>query len=179
MCEAAADALSFGESSSRVRAILITGGPGIFTAGHDAAELAGFAEEGAIGESVVRLLKTLATVDKPVVAAVDGPVFGFGTTLLFLCDYVVASEWSSFAAPFVDIGLPPDAGVEPARAAADRLPPRLRADRDGRAVRRARRRARRASSTASSGRGGRERRPARSRRRSPPSRRRRSGWRGG
>ena len=44
-------------------------------------------------------------------AAVDGPVFGFGTTLLFLCDYVVASEWASFAAPFVDIGLTPDAGA--------------------------------------------------------------------
>jgi len=30
-------------------------------------------------------------------------VSGFGTTLLFLCDYVVASEWASFAAPHVDI----------------------------------------------------------------------------
>jgi enoyl-CoA hydratase/carnithine racemase len=110
MCEAAADAIAFGESSSRVRAILITGGPGIFTSGHDARELATFAEDGAMGSSVIRLTKTLATIDKPVVAAVDGPVFGFGTTLLFLCDYVVASEWASFAAPFVDIGLAPDAG---------------------------------------------------------------------
>ncbi|MCR4281734.1 MAG: enoyl-CoA hydratase-related protein [Bauldia sp.] len=118
MCEAAADAISFGESSSRVRAIVITGSPGIFVTGHDPSELAGFADEGAIGESVVRLLKTLATVDKPIIAAVDGPVFGFGTTILFLCDYVVASEWSSFAAPFVDMGLPPD-------AASSLLAPRL------------------------------------------------------
>lgn len=109
MCELAADAVSFGESSSRVRAILITGGPGIFTAGHDVEELAAFADQGAIGQSVIRLLKTLATVDKPVVAAVDGPVTGFGTTLLFLCDYVVASEWASFAAPHAEIGLTPDA----------------------------------------------------------------------
>lgn len=109
MCEAAADAIAFGESSSRVRAIVITGGPGIFSTGHDRAELASFAAEGAIGGSVVRLLKTLATVDKPLIAAVDGPVFGFGTALLFLCDYVVASEWSSFAAPFADMGLPPEA----------------------------------------------------------------------
>jgi enoyl-CoA hydratase/carnithine racemase len=27
-----------------------------------------------------------------------------------LCDYVIASEWASFAAPFVDLGLTPDAG---------------------------------------------------------------------
>ena len=111
MCEAAADAIAFGESSSRVRAILIVGSPGIFTSGHDPRELASFAREGAFGQSVLRLTKTLATIDKPVVAAVDGPVFGFGTTLLLLCDYVIASEWASFAAPFVDIGLPPDAGA--------------------------------------------------------------------
>ncbi len=109
MCDAAADAISFGESSSRVRAIVLAGGPGLFTVGHDRAELALFAEESAIGESAIRLMKTIATVDKPVIAAVDGPVFCLGTTLLLLCDYVVASEWSSFAAPFADIGLPPDA----------------------------------------------------------------------
>ena len=118
MCDIAADAIAFGESSSLVRAILLTGGPGVFTIGHDPAELSAFAEEGAIGESVLRLLKTLATVDKPMVAAVDGPVLGFGTTILFLCDYVVASEWASFAAPFADIGLPPD-------AASSLLAPRL------------------------------------------------------
>lgn len=109
MCDAAADAISFGESSSRVRAIVLAGGPGLFTIGHDRKEIASFIEEGSIGESAIRLMKTLATVDKPVVAAVDGPVFGLGTTILLLCDYVVASEWSSFAAPFADIGLPPDA----------------------------------------------------------------------
>jgi enoyl-CoA hydratase/carnithine racemase len=108
MLEAAADAIHFGESSSRVRAILITGGPGIFTAGHDPVELQIFSEEGMISEGAIRLTKTMATVDKPVVAAVDGPVFGLGTTLLMLCDYVVASEWASFAAPFVDLGIAPD-----------------------------------------------------------------------
>ena len=53
-------------------------------------------------------MKTLATLDKPLIAAVDGPVFGIGTTLLLLCDYVVASEWASFSAPFSDMGIPPD-----------------------------------------------------------------------
>lgn len=110
MCEATADAIAFGESSSRVRAILITGGPGIFTSGHDPAEITTFADEGLIGETAIRMMKVLATVDKPVVASVDGLVFGIGATMLFLCDYVIASEWSSFAAPFAELGLPPDAG---------------------------------------------------------------------
>jgi enoyl-CoA hydratase/carnithine racemase len=108
MCEATADALSFGESSSRVRAVLITGCTGMFTSGHDAEELANFAETSVIGDSVLRLLKTMASIDKPIVAAVDGPAFGIGTTLILHCDYVVASEWAIFSAPVVELGMPPE-----------------------------------------------------------------------
>lgn len=111
MCEAAADALAFGESSSRVRAFLITGGPGLFCIGHDAGELAEFSTGGAVGDSVLRLFKTIATVDKPVVAAIDGAAAGIGATLLFHCDYVVASEWASISAPYVDHGLAPEGGI--------------------------------------------------------------------
>lgn len=118
MCEASADAISFAESSSRIHAILITGGTGVFTAGHDAAELSAFAERGAVGESALRLIKTLATVDKPVVAAVDGLAGGIGMALLLHCDYVVASEWSVFSAPFAELGMGPE-------AAASLLLPRL------------------------------------------------------
>jgi enoyl-CoA hydratase/carnithine racemase len=111
MCEATSDALSFGESSSRVRAVLLAGGTGIFSAGHDAEELESFAKSGTVGESVLRLLKTMASIDKPIIAAVDGLSFGLGTTMLFHCDYVVASEWAIFAAPVVEIGLPPEGAV--------------------------------------------------------------------
>lgn len=108
MCERLADSLAFGESSSRVRAVLLTGAPGMFTAGHDANELQGFLTSGGMGESVLRLLKTIASIDKPVIAAVDGPSFGLGTTLLILCDYVVASEWSTFSAAAAEMGMPPE-----------------------------------------------------------------------
>jgi enoyl-CoA hydratase/carnithine racemase len=110
MYDMMSDALAFGESSSRVRCFLITGMPGVFTAGHDVNELHGFAQGGAIGESPLHFLKTLASLEKPVVAAVDGMAIGIGTTMLFHCDYVVASEWSTFSAPFVDLGLSPEAG---------------------------------------------------------------------
>jgi enoyl-CoA hydratase/carnithine racemase len=108
MCERVADSLAFGESSSRVRAVLLRGTPGMFSAGHDANELQGFLTAGGMGESVVRLLKTLASIDKPVIAAVDGPSFGLGTILLLLCDYVVASEWSIFSAAEAEMGMPPE-----------------------------------------------------------------------
>jgi len=111
MCDQIADAIAFAESSSRVRAILITGTPGMFCGGHDADALQSFAEMGGIDDSVLRLLKTMATSDKPVVAAVDGPSFGLGTTLLLLCDYVVASEWAIFSLPQAEIGMPPEGGA--------------------------------------------------------------------
>jgi enoyl-CoA hydratase/carnithine racemase len=108
MCEATADALAFGESSSRVRVAVLTGTPGMFTAGHDANELQDFLNSAGMGQSVLRLIKTISSIDKPVIAAVDGHSFGFGTTLLLHCDYVVASEWSIFAAPFAEMGIPPE-----------------------------------------------------------------------
>ena len=109
MYEMAADAISIAERDSRVRVILIGGTPGMFTAGHDIRDLRTFAETGAFGASPIRFLKTLATVDKPVVAAVDGLAVGMGTTLLLHCDFVVASEWSILSAPFADLGLSPEA----------------------------------------------------------------------
>jgi enoyl-CoA hydratase/carnithine racemase len=118
MYEALADALAFGESSSRVRCFMIAGMPGVFTAGNDIGELRSFAEDGALGESPIRFLKTIGTVEKPIVAAVDGMAIGIGTTLLLHCDYVVASEWSNFSTPFADLGVSPE-------AASSLLAPRL------------------------------------------------------
>jgi len=110
MYDVMSDALAFGDSSSRVRCFLIMGMPGVFTAGNDIEDLQSFAENGAIGDSAVHFLKTLAMLEKPIVAAVDGLAVGIGTTLLLHCDYVVASEWATFSAPFVDLGLVPEAG---------------------------------------------------------------------
>jgi enoyl-CoA hydratase/carnithine racemase len=110
MFDAASDAISIGERDSRVRTFLICGMPGVFTAGHDTGEISRFITEGNFGASAVRFFKTMATVDKPIIAAVDGVAFGIGTTMLLLCDFVVASEWAIFSAPFVDIGTAPEAG---------------------------------------------------------------------
>lgn len=118
MLDAAADALSLGEGDGKVRVFLIEGMPGAFTEGTDVDELREYVATGAVTASTVRFLKTLATVDKPVVAAIDGPALGIGTTMLFLCDHVVASEWSMFGADQVGLGLPLD-------AAATLLGPRL------------------------------------------------------
>jgi len=93
-----------------VRAILLAGGADCFTAGNDIGDFVQ-AGQGSGGDitAPLRFLRTLATLDKPVVAAVDGIAIGIGTTMLLHCDLVVASPRARFKTPFVDLGLVPEA----------------------------------------------------------------------
>jgi enoyl-CoA hydratase/carnithine racemase len=111
MFDLAADAVALAERNTSVRAIVIAGLPGLFTAGHDRAELRNYVERGKFGEAPIHFMKTFATIDKPVVAAVDGLCAGIGTVLLLHCDFVVASEWSIFSAGCADIGMSPEGGA--------------------------------------------------------------------
>ena len=58
----------------------------------------------------MEVLRTLATFDKPLVAAVHGQTVGIGVTMLLHCDLVVAAHGTQFSLPFVALGLVPEAG---------------------------------------------------------------------
>ena len=49
-------------------------------------------------------------IEKPVVAAVNGPAVGIGASLALACDLVLAAESAYFGLAFVNIGLMPDGG---------------------------------------------------------------------
>ena len=49
-------------------------------------------------------------LEKPVVAAVNGPAVGIGASLALACDLVLAAESAYFGLAFVNIGLMPDGG---------------------------------------------------------------------
>jgi enoyl-CoA hydratase/carnithine racemase len=91
-----------------VRAVVLIGAPGVFTAGND---LGDFLQHPPSGEEspVFRFLSVITTFEKPIVAAVDGPAVGIGTTMLLHCDLVVAATGARFQLPFVKLGLVPEA----------------------------------------------------------------------
>jgi enoyl-CoA hydratase/carnithine racemase len=96
-------------ADAAVRCVLFAGQPGTFCAGNDVEDFVAFAASGRLGEPILAFLRALVACRKPLVAAVDGPAVGIGTTLLMHCDHVVASDRSVFATPFVDLGLVPEA----------------------------------------------------------------------
>jgi 2-(1,2-epoxy-1,2-dihydrophenyl)acetyl-CoA isomerase len=95
-----------------VRAVVITGAGRGFSAGQDLKE---FSEiQGSLGDALeqtyhpnIRLIRAL---EKPVIAAVNGPVAGAGLSLASACDVRVASSSAAFVPGFVGIGLVPDSG---------------------------------------------------------------------
>lgn len=108
MYSAMTAALRQGEADSSVRAILLTGTDGCFTAGNDLADFASVAPGGRPSVAI-EFLHTLAATQKPVVAAVNGLAIGIGATLLLHCDLVYAAATARFQFPFVNLGLCPEA----------------------------------------------------------------------
>jgi enoyl-CoA hydratase/carnithine racemase len=94
-----------------VRAVLITGQPGIFTSGNDIEDfMARPPGGGSDGQEspVFQFMRALLECDKPVVAAVTGAAIGIGTTMLLHCDLVYVSDEARLAMPFVGLGLVPE-----------------------------------------------------------------------
>jgi enoyl-CoA hydratase/carnithine racemase len=110
MYEALAAALDAAERRSETAVHVIAGQPGAFSAGNDIGEFLGYAESGALGPAVLGFLERIVTLEKPLIAAVDGLAIGVGTTLLFHCDLAYATPASTFRTPFLDLGLVPEAG---------------------------------------------------------------------
>jgi enoyl-CoA hydratase/carnithine racemase len=107
MYEALAGAVREAEADASVRVVLFHGTREAFTAGND---LRDFIARPPAGEQapVFRFLRTVADAAKPLVAAVNGPAVGIGTTLLLHCDLVYAGEDARFQLPFTRLGLVPE-----------------------------------------------------------------------
>lgn len=114
MYDAIADAMITADAEPSVRAIVFRGFEGCFSAGNDMVD---FLERPphlfcAPGDPppVERLIQALHDAKKPLIAVVDGFAIGLGTTMLFHCDLVYASERSVFGTPFTALSVTPECG---------------------------------------------------------------------
>ncbi len=108
MYRALAGALRAAGAADGIAVTVILGQAGIFCAGNDVADFLA-ASQGGAGLQGLSFLEALADHEKPLIAAVDGPAIGIGTTLMLHCDLVFASPRAVFQTPFVNLGLVPEA----------------------------------------------------------------------
>lgn len=108
MYSALTDLFQQGDKDASVRAMLIHGAGDGFTAGNDLKDFLA-APPADDSSPVIRFLKHLSEIQKPLIAAVHGAAVGIGTTLLLHCDLAYAAESSRFQMPFVNLGLCPEA----------------------------------------------------------------------
>jgi 2-(1,2-epoxy-1,2-dihydrophenyl)acetyl-CoA isomerase len=96
-----------------VRAVLLQATGRGFCASGDVSRMAEFTPESgrAVLKLAHRMVRNLANIEKPVVAAVRGPVAGIGWSLAMACDLVIASDTAKFSQVFRNVGLVPDGGA--------------------------------------------------------------------
>jgi 2-(1,2-epoxy-1,2-dihydrophenyl)acetyl-CoA isomerase len=99
-----------------VRAVLITGAGRGFSSGADLKSGFDPADDGMpnlykeLHDVYHPVIAGLRRLEKPVVAAVNGPAVGIGCSLALACDLIMAGESAFFGLAFVNIGLMPDGG---------------------------------------------------------------------
>jgi enoyl-CoA hydratase/carnithine racemase len=109
MYDAMASAFRQIDADPTLRVGLLTGTGDTFTSGNDIADFQARASNS--GESSASLfLPTISSMQKPLVAAVNGAAIGVGTTMLMHCDLIIATRSARFVMPFTNLGLVPEAG---------------------------------------------------------------------
>lgn len=107
------EALRDAERDVSVRAIMITGAGRGFCSGQDLrdrAETSSFSFVESLRRRYNPIIAKLLSIEKPVLAAVNGVAAGAGCSLALACDLRIASEGASFIEVFARVGLIPDSG---------------------------------------------------------------------
>lgn len=104
-------------TDDEVRAVVLTGAGRAFCAGGDVKTMLARSKEKGLGEykhwvrnTIQRAVLAITSLEKPVVAMVNGAAVGAGCCLAMLCDLTIASEKAKFGMAFVKMGLGLDWG---------------------------------------------------------------------
>jgi 2-(1,2-epoxy-1,2-dihydrophenyl)acetyl-CoA isomerase len=99
-----------------IRCVILTGAGPAFCAGQDLREHADLLERGGTPLDTVRahynrIITAIATLPKPVIAALPGVAAGAGASLAFACDFRIAARRASLMMAFARVGLSADSGA--------------------------------------------------------------------
>ncbi|HUG97554.1 MAG TPA: enoyl-CoA hydratase-related protein [Gammaproteobacteria bacterium] len=107
------DAMTRAAGEREVRAVVLRGAGGKFSAGADLKQ--GFPRDRRIEDLINTdfrpTLDMIAGMEKPVIAAVAGPAAGIGLSFALVCDLVMMADDAYLLSPFATIGLIPDGGA--------------------------------------------------------------------
>jgi len=101
------------ESDKRCRVAILTGIGSVFCAGGSLSELAaGMTAVGGVDymKDNSEIVRIIANLRKPVIAAVNGVAVGAGVSIALACDMSIASRQAVFSLGFNKVGLVPDLG---------------------------------------------------------------------
>lgn len=107
------DTLKAAAANDEVRLILLTGEGKAFCAGQDLAEATdpnGPSMKDIVSKHYNPIIELIRTIEKPIVAAVNGVAAGAGANIALACDITIAKKSASFIQAFSKIGLIPDSG---------------------------------------------------------------------
>jgi 2-(1,2-epoxy-1,2-dihydrophenyl)acetyl-CoA isomerase len=100
-------------TDDEIRAVILTGAGRAFCSGGDvsAMQKSDLVSGRARSKLRHRAVLALYNLEKPVIAAVRGAVYGIGNALALACDLVVASDTARFSMAFKKVGVVPDGGA--------------------------------------------------------------------
>lgn len=98
--------------SADVKAVVLTGAGRAFCAGGDITTMHNVGSPAGRDrlKNVQQLVRAMTTLEKPIIAAVNGAAIGAGFNIVLACDLILASEKAKFSESFARIGLIPDMG---------------------------------------------------------------------
>ena len=119
MVDSLVRALDDADRDDEVRCVILTGAGAAFSAGGDLKRM--LQQEGMFAggpvdlrrryvDGIQRIPRRLALLEKPIIAAINGPAIGAGLDLACMCDLRLAARGAQLGSTFVKVGLVPGDG---------------------------------------------------------------------